>query len=63
MIKYNERVLVLISDTKGVLNDFPQFWNEALIDNTYANTPNLNEMIAYNEKIVNNFFLKGKSAT
>ena len=57
MIKYNQRVLVLIEDTKGVLNDFPQFWNEALIDNTYANTPNLNEMITFNEKIVKDFFV------
>ena len=58
MIKYNQRVLLLIEDTKGVLNDFPQFWNKAFIDNTYANTPNLYEMIAYNEKIVKGFFVK-----
>ena len=35
--------MVLIQDnTKWVLQDFPQFWDKSIIDNTYADTPNLN---------------------
>ena len=60
MIKYNKKVMVLIQDTRGVLKDFPQFQKESLIDGTYANTPNLNEMIAYYEKIVKEFYVKDK---
>uniref|UniRef100_A0A914PZW8 Phosphatidylinositol-specific phospholipase C X domain-containing protein n=1 Tax=Panagrolaimus davidi TaxID=227884 RepID=A0A914PZW8_9BILA len=54
MIEKNQRVIVTFSDDETIEN-FPQLWPASTMINSYANSDKVDQMIAYNQKQVENF--------